>query len=200
MEPGTDRFFLRSKGITDSRVLTAMARVPREAFVLPQDLEYADADAPLGIGFGQTISQPYVVAWMTQELRVEPGSRVLEIGTGSGYQTAILAELGADVDSLEIVPELSARAAEVLARLGYTNVHLRVGSGYQGWVEHAPFDRIIATAAPPSMPRALVDQLADGGRLIAPVGEGDQVIVVMDRHGTEYLSRQALPVRFVPMV
>ena len=194
-----DRFLLRSRGITDTRVLTAMARVPREAFVLPEDVGDAAADSPLAIGFGQTISQPFIVAWMTQELRVEPGARVLEIGTGSGYQTAILAELGAEVFSLEIVPELSARAAAVLTQLGYANVHLRVASGYQGWAERAPFDRIIATAAPPAMPRALIDQLADRGRIVAPNGDADQVIVIVDRHGTEYETREALPVRFVPM-
>jgi len=194
-----DRFSLRSRGITDARVLAAMARVPREAFVLPEDVRDADADGPLAIGFGQTISQPFIVAWMTQELRVEPGARVLEIGTGSGYQTAILAELGAEVFSLEIVPELSARAAGVLAQLGYSNVHLRVASGYQGWAEHAPFARIIATAAPPAMPSVLGDQLADGGRIVAPVGADEQVIVVMDRRGNEYETRRTLPVRFVPM-
>ncbi len=194
-----DRFSLRSRGITDDRVIAAMARVPREAFVLPEDVGDAAADSPLAIGFGQTISQPFIVAWMTQELRVEPGARVLEIGTGSGYQTAILAELGAEVFSLEIVPELSARAAAVLTQLGYADVHLRVASGYQGWAERAPFDRIIATAAPPAMPRALIDQLADGGRIVAPIGDADQVIVIVDRHGTEYETREALPVRFVPM-
>ena len=194
-----DRFSLRSRGIVDSRVLAAMARVPREAFVLPEDVRDADADGPLAIGFGQTISQPFIVAWMTQELRVEPGARVLEIGTGSGYQTAILAEVGAEVFSLEIVPELSARAAGVLAQLGYSNVHLRVASGYQGWSEHAPFARIIATAAPPAMPSVLGDQLADGGRIVAPVGTDEQVIVVMDRRGNEYETRRTLPVRFVPM-
>jgi len=194
-----DRFSLRSRGIFDPRVLAAMARVPREAFVLPEDVRDADADGPLAIGFGQTISQPFIVAWMTQELRVEPGARVLEIGTGSGYQTAILAELGAEVFSLEIVPELSARAAAVLAQLGYSNIQLRVASGYQGWVEQAPFARIIATAAPPAMPRALIDQLADGGRIVAPVGTDEQVIVVMDRRGNEYETRQTLAVRFVPM-
>jgi len=194
-----DRFSLRSRGIVDSRVLAAMARVPREAFVLPEDVRDADADGPLAIGFGQTISQPFIVAWMTQELRVEPGARVLEIGTGSGYQTAILAEVGAEVFSLEIVPELSARAAGVLAQLGYSNVHLQVASGYQGWAEHAPFARIIATAAPPAMPSVLGDQLADGGRIVAPVGADEQVIVVMDRRGNEYETRRTLPVRFVPM-
>ena len=140
-----------------------------------------------------------MVALMTQRLEIAPEHRVLEIGTGSGYQTAILAELGAEVFSLEIVPELSARAAAVLTQLGYAKVHLRVASGYQGWAERAPFDRIIATAAPPAMPRALIEQLADGGRIVAPIGDADQVIVIVDRHGTEYETREALPVRFVPM-
>jgi protein-L-isoaspartate(D-aspartate) O-methyltransferase len=177
-----------------------MAAVPREAFV-PTELRHeATADRPLPIGFGQTISQPYIVAWMTQELDVAPGARVLEIGTGSGYQSAILAELGAEVFSLEIVPELADRARHALASLGYTRVHMRVGSGYDGWAEEAPFDRILLTASPALMPQTLVDQLADRGRLVGPVGVDAQVLVRIERHGDQITRSETLPVLFVPMV
>jgi protein-L-isoaspartate(D-aspartate) O-methyltransferase len=192
---------LRARDIVDERVLAAMAAVPREMFVLPEDRASAYDDGPLSIGFGQTISQPYVVALMTQELDVAAGMRVLEVGTGSGYQTAVLAAMGAEVFSLEIIPELSARAAEVLARAGYgERVHLRVGTGYDGWRENAPFERIIVTAAPPELPAGLLDQLADGGRLIAPVGSYDQRLLIVDRVGTEFRTRRSIPVRFVKMV
>jgi protein-L-isoaspartate(D-aspartate) O-methyltransferase len=136
---------------------------------------------------------------MTETLDVAPGMRVLEVGTGSGYQTAILAELGAEVFSLEIVPELSARAADTLAQLGYTRAHLRLASGYGGWPEEAPFDRIILTAAPPELPQALIDQLADDGRLVAPIGTDSQVMVILTRHGDEISRRDPIPVRFVEM-
>jgi protein-L-isoaspartate(D-aspartate) O-methyltransferase len=191
---------LRARDIVDERVLAAMTAVPREAFVPPAETRDAYEDTPLPIGHGQTISQPYIVAWMTQELGIEPGSRVLEIGTGSGYQTAILAAMGAEVYSLEIIAQLSARAGETLARLGFHHVHLRVGSGYDGWTEAAPFDRILVTAAPPRVPAALTDQLAAGGRLIVPVGEHEQLITVIDRIHGELRTRVSIAVRFVPMV
>ena len=191
---------LQHRGIVDERVLGAMAAVPREAFVLPEDRRFAYDDGPLAIGYGQTISQPYVVALMTQELDVAPGARVLEVGTGSGYQTAVLAAMGVDVYSLEIIPELSERAAGVLSHLGFDRVHLRVGTGYAGWAEEAPFDRIIVTAAPPAVPEALVNQLADGGRLIAPVGGDDQRLIIVDHAGGEFHTRRSIPVRFVRMV
>jgi protein-L-isoaspartate(D-aspartate) O-methyltransferase len=192
---------LRARGISDSRVLEAMQAVPRAAFV-PDALQHeAHADSPLPIGGGQTISQPYVVAWMTQELRVAPGQRVLEIGTGSGYQTAILAALGAIVYTIEIREELSARAERVLTDLHYTNIQFRVGSGYDGWPEAAPFDRILLTAAPPELPPALLDQLADDGRLIAPIGDADsQVMTVVEKHDGEITTRTSIAVRFVPLV
>ena len=197
--PPSDRFSLRQRGITDERVIEAMNRVPREEFVPAPLRREADADGPLPIGHDQTISQPFIVAWMTATLAVESGARVLEVGTGSGYQTAILAELGADVWSIERIPELSARAETTLTRLGYAQVHLLVGNGYDGWPAAAPYDRVLLTAAPPSVPQTLIDQLADGGRLVAPVGVEWQVIVIVDRRGDEIRRRESLPVRFVEM-
>lgn len=199
-ERSADPFDLRARGIRDERVIAAMTRVPREAFVLPDARAAAYADSPLTIGFGQTISQPYIVAWMTEALGVEPGARVLEVGTGSGYQTAVLAEIGAEVWSLEIVPELADRAARTLAALGYDRVHLRTASGYAGWPEAAPFDRIMLTAAPSDVPPALIDELADGGRLVAPVGTvWDQHIVIVDKRGNEITRHTSIGVQFVLM-
>ena len=196
-----DPFGLWQRDITDPRVLAAMAAVPRAEFVPPEYQHEARGDYPLPIGHGQTISQPYVVAWMTQELGLDPGMRVLEVGTGSGYQTAILAAIGAEVYSVEIVPELADRARATLTRLGYADrVHLRLGSGYDGWPEAAPFDRILLTASPPEIPAALLDQLGDPGRLLGPAGVDWQTIVVVDKRGGEITRRQTLPVRFVPMV
>ena len=191
---------LRARDIVDERVLAAMAAVPRDAFVLPDDWRSAHDDTPLPIGFGQTISQPYIVAWMTQELGVAPGMRVLEVGTGSGYQTAILAAMGAEVYSVEVIPELQTRAAATLSRLGFDGVHLRIGSGYDGWPDAAPFDRIIVTAAPSTVPPALVAQLADGGRMLVPVGDDDQYMTIVDKVGNEVRIRPSLAVRFVRMV
>jgi protein-L-isoaspartate(D-aspartate) O-methyltransferase len=199
MDPETDSR-IRLHGISDPRVLAAMRAVPRAAFVPPELVADAYADSPLPIGFGQTISQPYIVAWMTETLQIAPGMKVLEVGTGSGYQTAILAELGANVFSIEIIAELSARAETVLRQLGYERVHLRIGSGYLGWPEEAPFDRIILTAAPRELPQILVDELADGGRLVAPVGGMDaQVMTVITRHGGQISRRETIAVRFVEM-
>jgi protein-L-isoaspartate(D-aspartate) O-methyltransferase len=196
-----DPFGLSNRDVTDPRVLAAMRAVPRAEFVPPEYQRESHGDYPLPIGHGQTISQPYVVAWMTQELRVEPGMRVLEVGTGSGYQTAVLAAMDAEVFSIEIVPELAARAAETLRRLGFVErVHLRLGSGYDGWPEAAPFDRIILTASPPQVPATLVDQLADPGRLVGPAGVDWQTIVIVDKRDGQLTRRDSLPVRFVPMV
>ena len=165
---------LRARDIRDPRVLAAMAKVQRHPFV-PDDLQRdAYADTPLPIGHGQTISQPYIVAFMTQALELEPQHRVLEIGTGSGYQAAVLAELAAHVYSIEIVELLAQRAATALATLGYRSVEVRAGNGYLGWPEQAPFDRIIVTAAPDDVPPALVDQLKVGGLMAIPVGVGEQ--------------------------
>jgi len=194
-----DPLDLRGRDITDERVLAAMAAVPRVDFVPEAYRRDATADHPLPIGEGQTISQPYIVAWMTQQLDVASGQKVLEIGTGSGYQTAILAELGAEVYSMELSPVLARRARETLTRLGYADLHLRTGSGYDGWPDAAPFDRIVLTAAPPEIPTVLTEELADEGRLLAPVGIEWQVIVIIDRKGDALVRRTSLPVRFVPM-
>jgi protein-L-isoaspartate(D-aspartate) O-methyltransferase len=195
--------FLRAQGIRDDRVLGAFAQVPRRLFVPEGQREIADADRPLPIGFGQTISQPFVVAYMTERLRLSGAERVLEVGTGSGYQAAILAHLAAEVFSVEIIPELAERARQVLlGALGLANVRLRVGDGALGWPEEAPFDRIVVTAAPTEVPPALVAQLAPGGRMILPVGlELDvQMLRVVDK-GNDGASVETdlLPVRFVPL-
>jgi protein-L-isoaspartate(D-aspartate) O-methyltransferase len=188
-------------GALDARVLEAMRSVPRHAFV-PADVGLqAYADRPLPIGLGQTISQPYVVALMTHLMDVKPGDRVLEIGTGSGYQAAVLAHLAREVYSVEIVAELGRRAADTLARLGYANVKTRIGDGYRGWEEHAPYDGIVVTAAPDHVPPALVAQLKPGGKLVIPVGGQFQDLMVIARNadGTT-TSTSVVPVRFVPLV
>lgn len=161
---------IERRGLRDPAVLRALREVPRERFVPESERRNAYADRPLPIGEGQTISQPYIVALMSSLARIEPGHRVLEIGTGSGYQAAVLAELGAEVWSIELLPRIAARAETVLHATGYEGIRLRVGDGYLGWPEAAPFDRIVVTAAPPEIPEALLDQLATGGRLVAPVG------------------------------
>jgi len=161
---------LKGRDVTDPAVLDAMATVPRHEFVPPESRDQAYADHPLPIGYGQTISQPYMVALMTQLLQLTPEARVLEVGTGSGYQAAVLAEITDNVFSVEIIPELAAEARERLDRLGYTSITTAVRDGYIGWAEHAPYDAIIVTAAPDHVPPALVDQLAEGGRLVIPVG------------------------------
>ncbi len=195
--------FLRENGIRDGRVLAAFAEVPRERFVPEALRESADGDYPLPIGHGQTISQPFVVAYMSERLRLAGTERVLEVGTGSGYQTAILARLAEAVFSIEIVPELAVRAREVLVdELHVANVRLRTGDGSLGWPEEAPFDRIMVTAAAPEVPPALVAQLAPGGRMILPVGASPEVqmLRIVDR-GNDGVTAQAdlLPVRFVPL-
>lgn len=188
------------RGVTDPRVLAAMRKVPRHLFVPEAVRPSAYEDSPLPIGFGQTISQPYIVAYMSEVLQVAPDHRVLEVGTGSGYQAAILAELAREVYTIEIVPELAERARTTLESLGYANVHVRVGDGYLGWPEHAPFDRIMVTAAPDHVPQPLVEQLADGGRLVLPVGRGDQWIRILTRRGDRVTEQTTIPVRFVPLV
>jgi protein-L-isoaspartate(D-aspartate) O-methyltransferase len=193
---------IRSRGVTDARVLDAMLAVPRERFVRPETALRAYDDSPLPIGAGQTISQPYIVAYMTEALDVRPRHRVLEIGTGSGYQAAILAHLAHDVYTVEIIDDLARRASSVLQELGLKNVHVRASDGYAGWPEHAPFDRIIVTAAPERIPQPLVDQLAPGGRLVAPVGaqHETQWMTIVEKTPTGVTERRTIPVRFVPFV
>jgi protein-L-isoaspartate(D-aspartate) O-methyltransferase len=191
---------LKGRDIKDERVLTAMAKVPREEFVPPDSRGASYADGPLPIGYGQTISQPYIVAFMTEELRLKPSDRVLEIGTGSGYQTAILAELVADVYTIEIVEPLAKNAEATLQRLGYKDMHVKAGDGYKGWPEAAPFDAIIVTCAPDRVPQPLTDQLKDGGRMIIPVGERfAQELYLLEKKNGRLKESAVLPVRFVPM-
>jgi protein-L-isoaspartate(D-aspartate) O-methyltransferase len=191
---------IRQRGVTDARVLDAMRTVPRERFVPVDAASRAYDDTPLSIGSGQTISQPYIVAYMTEALGIRPTDRVLEIGTGSGYQAAVLGRLARDVYTVEIVPVLAAGAATVLRDLGYKNVHVREGDGYAGWPEHAPFDRIMVTAAPDEIPQPLIEQLAPGGRLVIPVGsQGDtQWMTILEKTASGVTERKTIPVQFVP--
>jgi protein-L-isoaspartate(D-aspartate) O-methyltransferase len=190
---------LAARDIRNARVLEAMAKVPRHLFV-PEPLRaQAYGDSPLPIGHGQTISQPYIVAFMTQGLAVEPNHVVLEIGTGSGYQAAVLSALVRTVYTIEIVEPLAARARETLTSLGYRNVHTRVGNGYLGWPEHAPYDRIMVTAAPDEVPPALIEQLKIGGLMAIPVGSVIQELRILRRTATGMETLNTLPVRFVPM-
>ncbi len=191
---------IQARGIHDPRVLDAMRDVKRHLFVPSESTADAYEDFPLPIGEGQTISQPYIVALMTELLDPKPTDRVLEVGTGSGYQAAVLSRLVADVYSIEIVKSLSDIAAKRLDLLGYDNVHLRVGDGYNGWAEHAPFDAIIVTAAPPEIPQKLIEQLADGGRMVVPVGTSYQELLLIEKNRGEIKKRVITTVRFVPMV
>ena len=191
---------LQARGIKDERVLAAMAKVPREEFIPVAARADAYEDGPLPIGYDQTISQPYIVAFMTEQLRPKPSDRVLEIGSGSGYQAAILAELVADIYTIEIVEPLAKTAEATLQRLGYKNVHIKVGDGYKGWPEKAPFDAIIVTCAPENVPQPLTDQLKDGGRMIIPVGERfAQQLYLLEKRNGQLKESTTLPVRFVPM-
>jgi protein-L-isoaspartate(D-aspartate) O-methyltransferase len=188
-------------GTLDARVLDVLGAVPRHEFVPEAVSHLAYADRPLPIGLGQTISQPYIVALMTHLLQVKPGDRVLEIGTGSGYQAAVLARLAREVYSVEIVEELGTRAAQTLSRLGYVNVVTRIGDGYQGWKEHAPYDGIMVTAAPDHVPAALIAQLKPGARLVIPVGAMRQDLMVIAKAADgSTTSTSIIPVRFVPLV
>jgi protein-L-isoaspartate(D-aspartate) O-methyltransferase len=192
---------LRSRGISDERVLTAMGTVPRHEFVPGAARARSYEDGPLPIGYGQTISQPYIVAFMSQALQISPSDRVLEIGTGSGYQAAVLSPLVKEVYTIEIVKPLAERAAATLKRLGFDNVKVKAGDGYQGWPEEAPFDAIIVTCAPEDVPPALLDQLREGGRMVIPVGpEGEvQELVLLEKSVGALKKVDLLPVRFVPM-
>jgi protein-L-isoaspartate(D-aspartate) O-methyltransferase len=190
---------VEARGVKDALTLEALRRVPRHRFVAPGLESEAYADHPLPIGHGQTISQPYIVGFMTEALGLRGGESVLEIGTGSGYQAAVLAEIAREVRTIEIVPELADEARERLAALGYRNVLVRAGDGYQGWPEAAPFDAIIVTAAAPRVPEPLKAQLKDGGRLILPLGEAYQELLLVSRSGDRFEERRVLAVRFVPM-
>jgi protein-L-isoaspartate(D-aspartate) O-methyltransferase len=190
-----------NRGVTEERLLAAMRKVPREQFV-PENLrDESYTDGPVPIGYDQTISQPYIVAFMTEQLHPQPTDRVLEIGTGSGYQAAILAELVAEVYSIEIVEPLAKTAEGTLQHLGYKNVHVKVGDGYKGWPEHAPFDAIIVTCAPDHVPQPLVDQLKEGGRMIIPVGPRlAQELYLLEKRNGQLRQGAVLEVRFVPMM
>ena len=188
--------------IRDQHVIAAMKKVRRHLYI-PERQRYqgsAYGDHPCPIGHGQTISQPYVVAYMTERMQLNPGEKVLEIGTGSGYQAAILAEMGAEVYTIEIIPELADHARRVLTAEGYDRVKVLTGDGYKGWPEHAPFDAVIVTCAPEEVPQALVDQLRDGGRMIVPVGVGAQRLVILRKEQGKVRKTDDLMVRFVPMV
>lgn len=210
VQPGKDKFaVLREKmvdeqiedrGITDKRTLAALRKVPRHLFV-PHNMEpYAYDDNPLPIGYNQTISQPYIVALMTQVSKPEPGKKALEIGTGSGYQAAVLAEIIDSVFTVEIVPELARQSADLFRKLGYKNIVSKYGDGYRGWPEHAPFDIIIVTAAPEDIPQPLLDQLAEKGRLVIPVGGpySFQDLILAEKKNGRIIKQRITSVRFVP--
>ncbi len=192
---------IEARGVRDARVLDAMRRVPRHLFIPDEVRPAAYEDHPLPIGHDQTISQPFIVGWMTEALQVTPRSRVLEIGTGSGYQAAVLSQIVAEVYTIEIVAPLAESARRTFEALGYTNVHAKHGDGYVGWPEHAPFDAIIVTAAPEQVPQPLIDQLRVGGRLVVPVGgRGVQQMTVITKGPNGVTRDERMPVRFVPLV
>ena len=194
---------IESRGVKDEDVLSVMRDVPRHLFIDESLWPKAYSDGPLPIGHGQTISQPYIVAFMTELLRPDTHHMILEIGTGSGYQAAVLAKLVHHVYTIEIVPELGRNAKTALKRLGYDNVSVRVGDGYKGWPEEEPFDRIIVTAAPEKVPEALVDQLKPGGRMVLPVGPrwwGQDLLVIEKNERGKVVRKNTIPVRFVPMI
>jgi protein-L-isoaspartate(D-aspartate) O-methyltransferase len=190
---------LRGRGIQDRAVLKAMSKVPRHRFVASSQASLAYGDYPLPIGYDQTISQPYIVAYMTETAHISSNEKVLEIGTGSGYQAAVLGELAKEVYTIEIVPELAETARKTLRELGYENVHVKTGDGYQGWAEYAPYDAIIVTAAPERIPEALVNQLALNGKMVIPVGTQNQVMAVIAKTRDGLVEKRTIPVRFVPM-
>ena len=194
---------IKKRGITDQTILDAMKKVNRHEYVQENFERLAYSDRPVPIGFGQTISQPYIVAFMSHKLNVASHHKVLEIGTGSGYQAAVLAELSDHVYTIEIIPELAKRAEKVLKKNDYDNITIRIGDGYKGWPEHAPFDRIMVTAAPKEIPEKLVEQLAPGGIMVLPVGETVMMqylwLIIKDNDG-QIEKEKILPVRFVPMV
>ncbi len=193
---------LKTRDIKSPEVLNAMQKVPRHLFVPKNFQKFAYNDRPLPIGLDQTISQPYIVAFMTEQIKPKPDMKVLEIGTGSGYQAAVLAELGCEVYTIELLGELSEKAKKVLADLDYNNVHVMTGNGYLGWPEHAPFDAIIVTAAPENIPPKLIEQLKEGGTMILPVGpvHSLQHLKIVTKKNNKITTRKLMPVRFVPMI
>jgi protein-L-isoaspartate(D-aspartate) O-methyltransferase len=192
---------IRARGVTDPKVIEAMVKVERHMFVPAEYAERAYDDGPLPIGYGQTISQPYIVAYMTEILQPGSSDRILEIGTGSGYQAAILARICSHVYTIEVIPQLGERAKNLLAVLGFENISVRIGDGYQGWPEHAPFDAIIVTCAPTHIPKALQEQLREGGRMIIPVGDRYvQELVLLEKIDGKMKKKSVLPVMFVPMI
>ncbi|WP_099237904.1 protein-L-isoaspartate(D-aspartate) O-methyltransferase [Synechococcus sp. BDU 130192] len=188
-----------ARGVNDPAVLAALQQVPRHRFVPASLQNLAYADQPLTIGYGQTISQPYIVAYMTEAAHLTPSSKVLEIGTGCGYQAAILAEIAQEVFTVEVVPELARQARDRLEQLGYKNIHYKIGDGYQGWPEFAPYDAILVTAAPDHRPQPLLQQLAVGGHLVIPVGTVGQRLEVLHKTSTDLEMEKAIAVRFVPL-
>jgi protein-L-isoaspartate(D-aspartate) O-methyltransferase len=191
---------IAARGVIDPTVLAVMETVPRHRFVSSDNLEWAYADGPLPIGQGQTISQPYIVALMTELLRIEPDDRILEVGTGSGYQAAVLGKMAAEVHTVEMIPELASQAAKTLTGLGYVNVQVHTGDGTLGWQKAAPYNKILVAAAAPSVPQPLLDQLVNGGRLVIPVGgQGYQYLEVWERKGQEFERQVNIPVAFVPL-
>jgi len=188
-----------ARGIKDERVIKAMRKVPRHFFIPEKDREYAYDDRPVPIGSGQTISQPYIVALMTESLRLKGEEKVLEIGTGSGYQAAILAESAKEVYTIEIIKPLALTAKKRLKEMGYKNIEVMVGDGYQGWKEHSPYDCVIVTAAPPNVPQPLIDQLKVGGRMIIPVGKGFQYLILIEKSEKGIRKKKITGVSFVPM-
>ena len=191
---------IQARGVRNPRVLEAMRKVERHRFIPTDDQAFAYRDGPVAIGQGQTISQPYIVACMTEVLEPQPSDRVLEIGTGSGYQTAVLAELVAEVYTIENVERLAKQAETILNQMDYENIRLRLGDGHQGWPEAAPFDKVIVTAAPAKLPKVLLDQLKLGGRMIVPVGRWRQELVLIHHTPDGCRREHLMPVRFVPMV
>ena len=192
---------IESRGIDNKAILDAFIKVERHKFVSPEYIAMAYIDSPLPIEENQTISQPYIVAYMTESLELKPRDKVLEIGTGSGYQAAILAELCDSVFTIEIFESLAKKAAQRFSELGYNNIHLKIGDGYKGWKEYAPFDAIIVTCSPTHIPKPLIDQLAEGGRMIIPVGQTyvQQLVLLIKKNG-KIREKEILPVRFVPML
>ncbi len=191
---------IESRGVKDEKVLSAMRKVPRHLFVLDNMKAYAYQDEPLPIGEGQTISQPYIVAYMTEALSLKGDERALEVGTGSGYQAAVLAEIVKEVYTVEIVRELSLRAQEVLEKLEYKNIFFHIGDGTLGWKEHAPYDVIMVTAAPAKVPQALKDQLNISGRMVIPIGSMFQELILVASEKRKFKEKKLLPVRFVPLI